>query len=522
MRGQDRTGHRRSAARLPAAVAAGAALILTILGGAPAARAAPAAPAPGRPTVVPLPFDDGTADQLAAARILHRYGMAGTFFVITGAVGAPHYMTLANLRELVANGNEIGAHTVSHLDLPATTAAEARRQACVSRAILTRWGFPVTSFAYPDGAASRGVEAIVRDCGFSAARIAAGLASEGCPRCAAAETMPPADRYAVRSPGQVQSGTTLADLERSVLAVQRGGGGWLPLVFHHVCPAACGVLSIRDATFTAFVRWLAGQRSHGVVVKTMHQVLGGPVRPAVAVPAARPHGIVNASMAKPGAVAAANLDLKTPDRSGAPFCWMEGGYGQNKARWQRIRDARTGRFAERLTVTGYRSGGAEFLQLFDLGGCALPVSPGRSYELSARYRGTVTTQFSVYYRNAAGRWQYWTSSPYFPPAADWTQADWRTPPVPAGFSGLSFGLSAFSNGTLITDGYRFVPAPAPTQVTVARLMLLAVLLAVAVAVTRWLLRRRRARRLARTRCPAVAAPASSKAQERSVRSSSSR
>jgi hypothetical protein len=307
-----------------------------------------------------------------------------------------------------------------------------------------------------------------------------------------------------------------------VLAAQRRGGGWVPLVFHHVCPAACGVLSIRDTTFAAFARWLAGERSHGVVVETMHQVLGGPVRPAVAVPAARPHGITNASMAKAGVVAPAELDLKTPDRSGAPFCWMEGGYGRNKARWQRIRGARTGQFAERLTVTGYRSGGAEFLQLFDLGECALPVRPGREYELSAWYRGTVTTQFSVYYRNAAGRWQYWTSSPYFSPASDWTRADWRTPPVPAGISGLSFGLSAFSNGTLITHDYRFSLAPPRTaEVTAARVTLLAVLLGVAVAVARWLIRRRRTRR-AGTRPAAGVAPAGSQAGERPVPSSSSR
>jgi hypothetical protein len=57
-------------------------------------------------------------------------------------------------------------------------------------------------------------------------------------------------------------------------------------------------------------------------------------------------------------------------------------------------------------VTGYRTGGAESLPLFDLGQCALPARPGSSYRLSASYRGTVTTQFSVCYRNAAGRWQY--------------------------------------------------------------------------------------------------------------------
>ena len=528
MRGENRTGRR--AAGLPARAAFGAltALLMTVLAGFPAtARAAATSPATAtlaaatsvtasahHQTVVSLTFDDGTAGQFAAGQAMHRYGVTGTFFIITGAVGAPNYMSLPELHRLAGYGDEIGAHTVSHLDLVATTAAEARRQACVSRDILTRWGFQVTSFAYPDGAASPQVEAIVQGCGYDTARIATGLAAPGCPGCALAETIPPADPFAVRTPGQVDSAMTLADLEQSVLRVQRAGGGWLPLVFHHVCPSACGVLSIRDATFTAFVRWLAGERSHGVAVRTVHQALGGPMRPTVAVPAVRPHGIVNASMAKDGAKAAVNLDMATPDRSGAPYCWMEGGYGQNKARWQRIRDA--GHWAERLTVTGYSSGGAEFLQLFDLGECALPVRPGRPYELSASYRGTVTTQFAVYRRNAAGRWQYWTSSPYFPASSQWAKAGWRTPPVPAGTSALSYGLSAFANGTLITDGYHFGPAPAQTtQVTMTRLGLLAVLLLIAAAVARWLIRRRRARQPA-------GAPAGRQARDRPAWSSSSR
>jgi peptidoglycan/xylan/chitin deacetylase (PgdA/CDA1 family) len=549
MRMQDRTGRCRTAP-LPARAAFGAltALLMTVLAWFPApaqawataatttaatttaatttaATATAATATAHRPTVVSLTFDDGTAGQFAAARIMHRYGLAGTFFIITGAVGAPNYMSMADLHRLAGYGDEIGAHTVSHLDLIATTAAETRRQACASRDILTRWGFAVTSFAYPDGAANGQVEAIVDDCGYSTARIAAGLASPGCPGCAVAETVPPADPFAVRTPGQVDSFTTLAELEQSVLRVQRAGGGWLPLVFHHVCPAACGVLSIRDATFAAFVRWLAGERSHGVTVATMHQLLGGPVRPTVAVPAARPHGIVNASVAKAGAAAATNLDMATPDRSGAPLCWMEGDYGHNTARWQRIRDAQTGHLAERLTVSGYGNGGAELLQLFDLGECALPVRPGRSYELSASYRGTVTTQFTVYYRNAAGRWQYWTASPYFSASSQWARADWRTPPVPAGSSGLSFGLSVFANGTLVTGGYHFGPALAQTaQVTWARVALLAALLTIAAALGRWLVRRRRAARLVPPAPgqPVRTGPAGRQAPDRSARSSSSR
>ena len=133
-------------------------------------------------------------------------------------------MSLADLRQLAANGDEIGGHTVSHLDLVNTTLAEVRRQVCAGRDILTHWGFPVTSFVYPDGAANRQLEATIAACGFNAARIVSGLAGPDCPGCAAAESLPPADRYAIRSPAEVESATTLADLERSVRSEERRVG----------------------------------------------------------------------------------------------------------------------------------------------------------------------------------------------------------------------------------------------------------------------------------------------------------
>jgi peptidoglycan/xylan/chitin deacetylase (PgdA/CDA1 family) len=149
-------------------------------------------------TVVSFTFDDGDVDQMTAAQVLRQDGLHGTFYIITGAIGAPNYDTLSDLHKLAADGDEIGGHTVSHLELPHVAPAEARRQLCDSRDILLRWGFHVTSFAYPGGVYSPAVEAMVRQCGFDSARTVAGLRSPGCPTCTMAETMPPHDPYAVR------------------------------------------------------------------------------------------------------------------------------------------------------------------------------------------------------------------------------------------------------------------------------------------------------------------------------------
>jgi peptidoglycan/xylan/chitin deacetylase (PgdA/CDA1 family) len=450
-------------------------------------------------TVVSFTFDDGDADQMAAARVLHRYGMDGTFYIITGAVGAPNYVTLADLRTLAAGGDEIGGHTVSHLELPHVTAAEARRQVCDGRNTLITWGFHPTSFAYPGGVYSPATEAIVRECGFNNARTVIGLRSPGCPACTVTESMPARDPYAIRVPGQVDDTWTLATLQDIVTTAERRGGGWLPFVFHHICDTkSCSGLSVRLSTVNSFAKWLARRRDVGTVVKTVGQVVGGPLAPMVGAPAPRRHGVVNPLLdvlGEPGGVNPAN---EAPTKS-APFpvCWMQADYGQNAVNWRRIRGGHHGPWAVRLTMTSHRGGDAKLLQQFDTGQCSIPVTSGQSYNVATWYKSTVTTQFSAYYRTPAGRWLYWTSSPFYSVATRWAQATWTTPPVPAGASGFSFGLTLSRQGSLTTDDYRILATPPSLTRGILDIALLTLLVVGgAVAGTR-ALRRRRRRKLGR-------------------------
>lgn len=408
--------------------------------------------------MVSLTFDDGDADQIAVARILAAYGMRGTFYIITGAIGTNGYMTRDDLRELAADRDEIGAHTVSHLSLPRVPLAEVRRQVCDSRNILAGWGFRVTSFAYPDATYTAAIETVVRECGFSGARIGNGIRNGLCPGCAAAETIPPADPFAIRTPGQIDITWTLRSMEQVVVSAERRGG-WVPFIFHHVCAdpdsSSCGNLSISPDTFANFTRWLAARTSRGTIVRTVGDVLGGSPRPLVTVRAAAAHGVVNSRLTMFGTSAAVSAATETTSGASSPNCWLEGGYGQNAVRWQRIAGGHGGGSAEQVTMTSHANGDAKLLQQFDLGQCSLPVKPGRIYVLGAWYKSTGHTQFSVYYRDSSGRWAYWTSSPYFSGTAQWAHATWTAPPVPSGASAISFGLDIFAVGTLTTADYSF-------------------------------------------------------------------
>jgi hypothetical protein len=415
-----------------------------------------AAEQPG--TVVSLTFDDGDADQVLAADILAAHRMPGTYYIITGAVGSPGYLTLDQVRHLAAQGNEIGGHTVSHLDLTQISLAEARRQVCQSRQILTGWGFRVTSFAYPDGSANAALRAIVHECGYNSARLDGGLLSAGCEDCAPAGAFRPGDPYGVPTPEQVDTSWTLADLQHVVTAAERTGG-WVPLVFHHVCDTpVCGPLSVRTSTLSAFADWLATRAAHGTQVRTVDQVIGGAVAPVVGSAAVAPHGVANGSLETVGAYDASESDTgPAPPARTVPRCWSEAGYGDNTAVWRHVRGGKAGTWAEQVTVTKHRSGDAKLLQRFDLGECAPTASPGTGYQLTAWYHASVRTQFSVYYRTGSGRWVYWTSSPFFAPSNTWQQASWRTPALPADGSAVSFGLAVADVGTLTTDDYRITP-----------------------------------------------------------------
>ena len=208
-----------------------AAVSLVLLGAVPAlgATATPAdgstGPAQGGGhtprTVVSLTFDDGDADQMAAAQVLHRYRLPATFYIITGAVGTPGYVTLPDLRQLAADGNEIGGHTVSHLRLTALSTAEARRQVCESRSILARWGYRAISFAYPGGASSPRTEAIVRGLRLHQRPRRRGTARTGLPRLRRRGEHPAAPSFAAP---HGRGGGQLMDPARPPAHCHRGRG----------------------------------------------------------------------------------------------------------------------------------------------------------------------------------------------------------------------------------------------------------------------------------------------------------
>ena len=117
----------------------------SLLAGPAIAHAAPL-------TVVTIQFDDGNADTIQwIDGSLNTHGFHATWYVNSGSIETAGHLTWAQLTSLSTAGNEIGSHTVNHVDIKKLKLADARFQVCQDRVNLANQGFQPESFAYPFG-----------------------------------------------------------------------------------------------------------------------------------------------------------------------------------------------------------------------------------------------------------------------------------------------------------------------------------------------------------------------------------
>jgi peptidoglycan/xylan/chitin deacetylase (PgdA/CDA1 family) len=133
---------------------------------------------PKRPVV--LTFDDAYDDfYTAALPVLRKHGFPSTVFVPTGCVGLTAWfnafmggedhpmMSWPALRDALAEGVEIGAHSHTHPQLDLVPERVARDEVTRSRRLLEdQLGVPVEGFAYPFGYWNRAARAAVAAEGF--------------------------------------------------------------------------------------------------------------------------------------------------------------------------------------------------------------------------------------------------------------------------------------------------------------------------------------------------------------------
>ena len=263
------------------------------------------------------------------------------------------------------------------------------------------------------------------------------MSPNGCFNCDFAETIPPQNRLATRTPQNPQSTTTLADLQGYVTQAEQHGGGWVQVVFHEVCDG-CDQYSTPLSEISQFLDWLQPRAANGTVVKTTAQVVATPAEP--------PPDPATNLLPNPSLEADANNDQ-------VPDCWLLGGFGTNTFSWARTTDAHSGGFAERSTITAYTDGDRKLVTLQDAGACAPSAVPGHAYSVQAWAKRTAPARLVVYYRGSDGLWTFFAQGPLLPANSGYELMSMTTPAVPAGATNLSVGISLRDVGSVTGDDY---------------------------------------------------------------------
>jgi peptidoglycan/xylan/chitin deacetylase (PgdA/CDA1 family) len=133
-----------------------------------------------------LTFDDGLASAMAAADIVESRGWRAHFFIVSGLLGKPGFMTPEHVVDLHARGHIIGSHSVTHPDpMSGLThqrlVGEWKGSVEVLSGLL---GEPVRVASVPGGSLSRGVIAAAAEAGidvlFTSEPVSRVRFDEGC------------------------------------------------------------------------------------------------------------------------------------------------------------------------------------------------------------------------------------------------------------------------------------------------------------------------------------------------------
>lgn len=122
----------------------------------------------GQAPATALTFDDGGGSAMLAAEALERRGWRGQFFVTSGRIGTPGFLTAEELRDLARRGHVIGGHSHTHPTYMGRLArAELDREWSVSRETIGEiLGCAPRTASVPGGFLSADVIASAAACGY--------------------------------------------------------------------------------------------------------------------------------------------------------------------------------------------------------------------------------------------------------------------------------------------------------------------------------------------------------------------
>jgi peptidoglycan/xylan/chitin deacetylase (PgdA/CDA1 family) len=124
---------------------------------------------PAKPIVIT--FDDGHHSVYDNAfPIMQEYGFPGVFYIVANRIeDVEDFVNVAELKEMIASGWEIGSHSFTHADITKNHSDANREIAQSKKDLETALGTEVETFAYPFGAIDPFVADKVANYGYRAA-----------------------------------------------------------------------------------------------------------------------------------------------------------------------------------------------------------------------------------------------------------------------------------------------------------------------------------------------------------------
>jgi peptidoglycan/xylan/chitin deacetylase (PgdA/CDA1 family) len=121
-----------------------------------------------RPEVIAVTFDDGSeTDLICAVPILQECSFGATFYITTGFIGKPGYLSQSQLRELSGLGFEIGCHSMTHPYLTDLDDKGLHREIVEAKLQLEQMiSHPVEHFSCPGGRYNRRISEMARRAGY--------------------------------------------------------------------------------------------------------------------------------------------------------------------------------------------------------------------------------------------------------------------------------------------------------------------------------------------------------------------
>jgi hypothetical protein len=163
--------------------------------------------------------------------------------------------------------------------------------------------------------------------------------------------------------------------------------------------------------------------------------------------------VVASSSASAGVNLIVNPGAEQAGPGNFPLCWGKYGYGKNTYSIGTTSRAHSGNRAIQVTVSKLSSGD-RIARMRENPSCAPWVTAGHQYNLRVWYMSnTPDAVITVYRHDVKQGWQFWMDLKALPATGTYKHASVLTPQIPPNTDQLSWGVTVYGKGTVITDDY---------------------------------------------------------------------